>query len=243
MRIDEIPPALQRHLTRDARLTYPAQGMTSEVAVIDGAVIKHCRDPLYLEWLAREHDALRALEGSGLPIPHVVAYEQPWLIMTRLDGRSLWTEMLEGNRADLLGRLGQLLRRLHSTPVPQALKSEESWLDRQLVKAQENLSWCDGTRELLADLHRRRPPAVAEVLIHGDLALDNVLVAPDGEMSLIDWSNGDCGDPRHDVSLAVQTEPEMTLSDREVTAFFAGYGTPPLDRATRKWFEDLYEFF
>jgi aminoglycoside phosphotransferase (APT) family kinase protein len=139
--------------------------------------------------------------------------------------------------------VGELLKRLHATPVPGVFAAESAWVDRKLAKARENLAWCDGTAELLADLHRRRLQRVPEVLIHGDLALDNVLITADGAMSLIDWSDGDEGDRRCDLALALQTEPEIQLSDMDLTAFFEGYGMAPIDRSTRRWFEDLYEFF
>jgi aminoglycoside 3'-phosphotransferase-2 len=128
------------------------------------------------------------------------------------------------------------------TPVPPALAENSPWIDRRLEQARENLSWCDGTIELLADLHRRRPAPVAEGLIHGDLALDNVLIDGDGAMSLIDWSGGGQGDPRYDVALALGTEPEIELGPDLLAAFLAGYGGG-IDRATRRWFEELYEFF
>jgi aminoglycoside phosphotransferase (APT) family kinase protein len=164
--------------------------MTSKVACVDGdaqCVIKRCRDPIYLEWLSREHRVLRALADSPLPIPRVLGYAQvdkeegreAWLVMSRLEGRPLWNEILHANsqrRAHLLRRAGALLKRLHTTPVPISLRSESSWVDRMLAEARENLVWCDGTVELLADLRHRRPEPVPEVLIHGDLALDNVLV-------------------------------------------------------------------
>jgi aminoglycoside phosphotransferase (APT) family kinase protein len=231
--------------------------MTSQVAFVEGetrCVIKRCRDPLYVEWLRREHRVLRELAGSSLPIPRVLdCFEMDseessdvWLVMTRLDGLSLWSEMLGASvqqRVELFGRLGRLLKRLHATPVPDGFVTTSSWIDRQLVKAEHNLSWCEGTADLLADLHRRRPPAIPEVLIHGDLALDNVLVASGGTMSLIDWSSGDKGDPRCDLALALQTEPELELTEAERMSFFEGYGTEPIDKASRKWFEDLYEFF
>jgi aminoglycoside phosphotransferase (APT) family kinase protein len=231
--------------------------MTAEVAFIGGdtpSVVKRCRDPIYLPWLSRELKVLRALADSRLPIPRVLDYaevdyqggREAWLVMTRLEGHSLWTEMLGANsqrRSDLLGRLGELLKQVHATPVPGALAAAVPWLDRQLAQARENLTWCDGTAALLADLHRRRPEPVPEVLIHGDLSLDNALVTADGAMSLIDWSGGDRGDPRCDVALALQTEPEFVLGDMELAAFFEGYGTASIDRAIRKWFVDLYEFF
>ena len=231
--------------------------MTSEVALVDGqtrCVIKRCRDPIYVEWLRREHRVLRELAASPLPIPRVLDYfevndedrSDVWLVMSRLDGRSLWSEMLGANvpqRVELFRRLGGLLGQLHATPVPDRLFATSPWTDRQLVKAEHHLSWCDGTPDLLADLHRRRPPPMPEVLIHGDLALDNVLIAPDGALSLIDWSSGDMGDARCDLSLALLTEPEIQLTEAERLSFFEGYGTAPLDEVTRRWFEELYEFF
>ena len=254
---DDIPPALRRYVPSDAALTYPPQGMTSEVAFVDGnpqVVIKRCRDPIYLEWLRREHRVLGALARSGLPIPRAIDYaevdtedrREVWLVMSRLDGRSLWSEMLQANprqRADRLGRVGELLKRLHATPVPREMAAASPWVDRTLAKARENLAWCDGTPELLADLDRRRPPPAPEALIHGDLALDNVLIASDGTVSLIDWPAGDAGDPRCDLSLALQTDPEIQLTASDLTAFFEAYGIAPIDRTTRRWFEDLYEFF
>jgi len=254
----DIPPALQRYVPPGAGLTYPPQGMTSEVAFVDGdtpCVIKRCRDPIYLEWLSREHRVLRALADSPLPMPRVVDYaevdsneegHEGWLVMSRLEGRPLWNEILQADsqrRTRLLQRLGELLKQLHATAVPIGLRSESPWVDRMLAEARENLEWCDGTVELLADLRQHRPEPVPEVLVHGDLALDNVLVAAEDAMSLIDWSGGAQGDPRCDLALALQTEPETTLGEIELAAFFEAYGGVPVDRATRRWFEDLYEFF
>ena len=144
--------------------------MTSEVALVDGdtpCVIKRCRDPNYLEWLSREHRVLRALADSPLPMPRVLGYAQvdneegreAWLVMSRLEGRPLWNEILHANSqrsAALLQRVGELLKQVHTTPVPISLRSE-SWVDRILAEARKNLVWCDGTAELLEDLRHRRP--------------------------------------------------------------------------------------
>jgi aminoglycoside phosphotransferase (APT) family kinase protein len=135
------------------------------------------------------------------------------------------------------------LKQLHATPVPIGLRSESPWVDRMLAEARDNLVWCDGTVELLADLRHRRPGPVPEVLIHGDLALDNILVGAEDAMSLIDWSDGAQGDPRYDLALSLRTEPEIELGEIELAAFFEGYGGVPVDRATRRWFVNLYEFF
>jgi aminoglycoside phosphotransferase (APT) family kinase protein len=257
--LDEIPDALAAHLPASGSVEHPPQGMTSDVAFVTGpdrsVAVKRCADPIYLSWLRRERAVLCALADAALPVPAVFGYievpraagPEAWLVMSRLAGRSLWRAMLDtrsGARAPLLRSLGELLRRLHSTPMPRALTESSDWLSRQLLQARENLAWCDGTAELLTSLERTRPEPVPEVLIHGDFALDNVLIDESGRMSIIDWSNGGSGDYRSDIALALQTEPEIVLAEEEVEAFYAGYAScAPLDRGTRRWFEALYEFF
>ena len=259
-RIDlaELPPELRKHVSPRARLTIPSQGQTSDVAFAEGdgraVVIKRCAHRVYLDWLRREQAALRALADSGLPIPRFVAYAevetsgQPvgWLLMSRLPGTPFLGAAIEAppaQREQMFRRLGRLVRSLHTTCVPLELTHEVSWLSRQIERARSNLPWCDGTALGLADLERSRPVLVQETLIHGDLALDNVLVDERGELSLIDWADGGLGDPRHDVALALHTRPELELSAEALDAFFTGYGTAVLDEETRDWFVRLYDFF
>ena len=95
--------------------------MTSEVAFVDGdrqCVVKRCRDPIYLEWLSREHRVLQALAASPLPVPRVLDYadvdatdggREAWLVMSRLEGRPLWTEVVAADSQ----RRAQLLRVRH----------------------------------------------------------------------------------------------------------------------------------
>ena len=254
--LDQIPATLRQYAPAGTKLTFPTQGMTSEVAIVDSdrpVVLKRCRNPLYLSWLSREQQVLKLIAHSGLPVPEFLDYadvngdggRELWLVMSRLAGRDLRSELRQATperRVELYRSVGQLIRRLHATPVPHGFDAGGSWIDRQLAQAVENLAWCDGTADLLEDLRRRRPDDVPDVLIHGDLALDNVLIDGEGTMSLIDWSGGDAGDWRSDVSLAVRTETQH-VSTTEVAAFFEGYGDVPLDSRLQQWFEQLYEFF
>ena len=87
--------ATRKHVSPRARLTFPSQGQTSDVAfaAVDGGavVVKRCAHRVYLDWLRREQVALRALAGSELPIPRFVAYAEVetkgqtvgWLLMSR----------------------------------------------------------------------------------------------------------------------------------------------------------------
>lgn len=235
------------------------QGMTSDVAfVADGhreLALKRCRDARYIEWLRREHRVLTALAATPLRIPRVAGYYEAeaagqvsdiWLLMTRLPGQSLWQRLLQASaseRAELLRELGAALRQLHSTRPPDDLLNQQPWIERRLAQAHQHLAWCDGSFDLLAELERTRPSRQPEVLIHGDLALDNVLVDDAGQIAFIDWSDGDVGDARYDVALALTTEPELHLSEADIAAFVAGYGGARLDAQTLHWFRALYEFF
>lgn len=195
-----------------------------------------------------------ALAHSALPIPALVAYAETstgaksvgWLAMSHIPGRPLLGAVIaasEPQRAVLFRSLGALLRRLHSMPIPPALLDEDDWVSRQIEQARANLGWCDGTAAGLVELERSRPAAVPETLIHGDLALDNLLVDSRGTLGLIDWAGGGPGDPRHDVALALQTRPEAELSAGVLDAFYAGYESTPVAEATRDWFVRLYDYF
>ena len=272
--LSELPPALTEHVARRAVLTFPPQGKTSDVAFAEHAdmdvrgratqgavadegrvlVVKRCAHRVYLDWLRREQVVLRALVGSGLPVPRFIAYAEVetdggsvgWLLMSHLAGSQFFGAAIDAAptvRESMFRRLGELMQRLHGTPVPAGLRCEGSWLSRQIEQARTNLPWCDGTAAGLAELERSRPPHAHETLIHGDLSLDNVLVDDRGALRLIDWAGGGPGDPRHDVALALQTKPELELPVDALEAFFAGYGSAVLDEATRDWFVRLYDYF
>lgn len=271
--LNELPPELAEHLPRGTRLIFPRQGKTSDVAFaeharIDGSgrampgavgddaciVIKRCAHRVYLDWLRREQVVLRALVGSGLPVPRFIAYAETetagqcvgWLMMSRLPGDQFLGAVVDASpllRQSMFRQLGELVRRLHDTPIPAGLQRRGSWVARQIEQARRNLSWCDGTAPGLAELERTQPRPVRETLIHGDLSLDNVLIDERGELHLIDWADGGSGDPRHDVALALQTKPELELPPDVLEAFFAGYASAPVDEATREWFVRLYDYF
>lgn len=254
----ELPASLADRVPAHARLTFPPQGMTSDVAFAEHegrvVVVKRCAHPVYLDWLRREQVVLGALAGSGLPVPRFVAFAEAetngtavgWLVMSRLDGSPFLLAALGASparRESMFRSLGELLRRLHATDVPPPLLESGTWITRQLAQARENLSWCDGTAAGLAELEGSLPSPKPETLIHGDLALDNVLVDDTGALSLIDWAGGGSGDPRHDVALALQTKPEFELSTGDLAQFFEGYGADALDAEARDWFVRLYDYF
>ena len=218
-------------------------------------VVKHANQAPFHEWLEREYRVLQALGGSGLPAPLVlvlVARGEPdhWLLMTHLPGDTLERRLEAASGAErqhLLRQFGAMLWRIHQTPVPPALVSQEAWIDRQLAQAMTNRARydVDGSRELLHELQttRPRPEPIAQTLIHGDYMLDNVLVSGDEISGVIDWSAGTNGDPRHDLALATQPRRGMFTSPGDLDAFYSGYGGARLQAEQARFFLDLNEFF
>ncbi len=249
--ITDIPEPLARWRPPGTSLAFPEQGMTSSVAFCEPGevVLKRCIDPRYTDWIRREREVLEALGATDLPVPRVLDYldagTEVWLVMTRLPGTQA-AEVLFGSgheaRIELLRRIGTSIRQLHDTPVPAPLHVDESWIDRQLVAARGNLEWCDGNAELLEHLRATRPIPVPPRLIHGDLNLENVLVAGGRVSGIVDWAGGDIGDPRCDVALALLSDEELPIDQELLDGFFAGYGAET-SAAERAWFEGLYEFF
>jgi aminoglycoside phosphotransferase (APT) family kinase protein len=169
-----------------------------------------------------------------------------WLVMSRLAGSPLFGVAMEAAPAEreaLFRSLGEALNRLHALRVPPELREPGTWRARQLEAARGNLGWCDGTAADLVELEASQPEPVPETLIHGDLALDNVLIDSDGTISFIDWAGAGSGDPRHDIALALENEPEFTLTPAALAAFYAGYGSAPVDDRTCNWFSRLYNYF
>jgi aminoglycoside phosphotransferase (APT) family kinase protein len=246
----DIPPALARWVPGTSRLVFPPQGMTAEVAFVEpgDVVLKRCVDPLYLDWLRRERVVLAALEGTSVAPRALDALDRGtdvWLVMSRLPGISAAHRLRQArarDRAALLERIGAFLARLHAVPVPPALREPRPWIARKLDEARANLGWCDGSPDLLERLRATRPAPVEETLIHGDLTLENVLVDGDRVAGLVDWPAGGPGDPRCDVALALQADADLGITEMEEAAFFRGFGRA-IDADTRRWFEDLYEFF
>jgi aminoglycoside phosphotransferase (APT) family kinase protein len=242
-------------------VTYPAQGMTSQVMILEGQlgvfVAKRATQPRYRAWLQREYAVLHALAETSLPVPRAYscvpsanADRESWLLMSYLPGKPLRAALRSASdfvsHRALLMAFGQLLRTVHGCPLPAALDQEErSWLERTLDQAAFALEHevVDGTPELLQYVQQNRPTSIRETLVHGDYTLDNVLVSNGLICGLIDWAGGGRGDPRHDLALATQVENEAFRTTSDYDAFYSGYVGGRLTEAEQTYFLALDEFF
>lgn len=175
--------------------------------------------------MTREATVLRALAGTTVPVPEVLAasaepvpgIDAPFYLMTFVDGSVLRTRadnaaLPEGGARELSFRLVDTLATLHSLPVERVGLSTfgrpDGYLQRQLARWQRQL---DASRsrdlpeidELAGLLARRMPEKSDAALLHGDFRLDNVVVDPGAVRidAVLDWEMATVGDPLADLAL------------------------------------------
>src|SRR5205807_10669213 len=101
----------------------------------------------------------------------------------------------------------------------------------------------EGSGALLEQLERQRPQMVQPTLIHGDFAMDNVLLVEGKVSGIVDWAWGAWGDPRYDLALAIRPKENLFQTSEDIQAFLDGYGTAALSKEEYDYFVSLYEFF
>ncbi|MFG1806168.1 phosphotransferase [Streptomyces sp. NPDC049040] len=154
----------------------------------------------------------RGFARLGLPTAQVVA-NRDGDDVTVVRGRPfLLKELIAGEVEDplpraLLGAAGELLATLHGfspgsldLPVGTRRLSSEHRAAAAAFPDRDFAGWLNGQ---LAEVgrheaaHRRTPTA-----IHGDLFADNLIVRPDGQLSIIDWETASLDDPLLDLGMA-----------------------------------------
>ncbi|MEK4052146.1 phosphotransferase [Paenibacillus sp. FSL F4-0087] len=259
MNIQDLPIEIIEQIGKVQRITFPRQGHTSIVAILDTPdkkyVIKKTENDLYNEWLSEEYKVLQSLYHTGLPVPRAHSYhvenKSRWLLMDYIDGISL-REFLSKepdlkDKEKAIFNFGLCLKKIHECSCPiELLKNDNPWLDTMLNKAEHNLTHfaVDGTEELLKRLKEVRPKPIDNTLIHGDFTIDNVLVNEGNIVGVIDWSGAANGDPRYDLALAIRPKYNAFDNNRDKEIFFNAYGKLRITDEEYNYFEDgVYSFF
>jgi aminoglycoside phosphotransferase (APT) family kinase protein len=185
----------------------------------------------------------RALQGTGVPCPLVVAQDEgappevpPFYVMAFADGdcvepnslpeeKSLPPEEVRARELDAARILGLL----HACdPVALGLGDEPEVTPRdELDRWASSLATCDediraGHDEVLERLAATVPPADRSSLIHGDYRLGNTLSAGDRVVSVIDWEIWARSDARVDLAwFLMMANPDAELG-RRVTVGMPG---------------------
>jgi aminoglycoside phosphotransferase (APT) family kinase protein len=161
--------------------------------------------------MRREADVMRACTRAGLRAPEVLLDDDgarlgtTGLVMRAVPGETIARRILRDDefaraRQVLVRDLAEFLAGLHAldpaevagveTPDPMAIWEKYQRLDQRSATFERAHEW----------LLDHRPPHVADVLIHGDLRMGNVIVDADGLAAVIDWELIHRGDPHEDLA-------------------------------------------
>jgi aminoglycoside phosphotransferase (APT) family kinase protein len=168
----------------------------------------------------REFRILRALEGTGVPAPHVYALCTDesvigtWFyVMEFVDGRVLWEPALPDltprERFAIYDSLNEVLAKLHSVdyeargledfgkPGNYFARQISRWSKQYLASITRPVPEMDA---LLDWLPRTIPPGDDVTIIHGDFKLDNTVVHPTEPriVAVLDWEISTLGHPLGD---------------------------------------------
>ena len=259
--VEEIPSEIHMFLKKVNSMSFPRQGYTSNVGLIECDqglyALKRTKGELNCALLKREVSVINCLtQKTKLPIPKVkkfveqVSVKESWALIEFVEGETvrsaLYNEKSKEKRNKIIYNLGKLLRQIHSTPCPVELIGECPWIDERLCQAEFNFRryHVDGTGELLEKIKSIKPKEYNQTLIHGDFTIDNVLVNNGKITGVIDWGGGAYGDPRYDVSLAIRPKLNAFEDEIDKQIFFEGYGDKIIDNDDYDYFvKGLYEFF
>jgi aminoglycoside phosphotransferase (APT) family kinase protein len=155
--------------------------------------------------LTVEAAAITAAARAGVPEPEIVAVDDSFIVMERVEGETIPRRILRDDKyADVRPRLaaqcGEILARIHSIPVEAvpALASHDALQDlTSMIHAFDDPS---PALELGLDwLARNRPAGGGDCVLHGDFRNGNLIVGDDGIRAVLDWELVHRGDPMQDL--------------------------------------------
>jgi len=174
--------------------------------------------------MGREHRILSALQETEVPVPPIAGLCQdesvngaPFYVMDFVEGpilrsRAEAEEHFDaGDRRAIGERVADTLVAIHGVD-PDAvglgeLGRKQEYVERQLRRWHGQWEKSK-TRELevVDDVHRRLEARIPEqgpaTIVHGDYRLDNMILAPSGDVAaVVDWELCTLGDPLADVGL------------------------------------------
>ncbi len=165
--------------------------------------------------MADEADVVSAAQGSGVPVPTMLATNRShpdtavgpsFLLATAIEGETIARKILRDRtfadaRARLTAQCGAALASIHATPTV-GLPPHVTGTDQleQYRTTMRDLGLVSPAFELAFRwLDRHRPAARPPVLVHGDFRLGNLIVDTDGLAAVIDWELAHLSDPMEDL--------------------------------------------
>ncbi|MET9295306.1 aminoglycoside phosphotransferase family protein [Streptomyces sp. NPDC003077] len=177
----------------------------------DELVLRVPRSENFVPDLVKEAAVIPAARRAGVRTPEVVTFdagcsllEVPYMVLARAPGVDLARlDPPETHAQEVFHQVGRELAKLHRLPtsaptaLPDAVPADEDAEDPRSLVARlladgyldaGSARWLRGWFDRLAPLV---PPAPPRVLVHGDIAPQNLLVSPDATVlgGIVDWGD------------------------------------------------------
>lgn len=168
-----------------------------------------------------QYRLLRSLRERGMPVSKPLGWGEDasgnQVLLTSFDGEAV--RQVDG---DKLRRIAGLLLDIHRRRIDEPELPRFDFVSYFFPGVEEHPD-IEGELQRLVGLAQPEQTAV----IHGDYNFNNILEAEDGRLTIIDWTNGQLGDPRYDIAWAVfladlYTTDEIGAAYR--SAFLTGGG-------------------
>ncbi len=170
----------------------------------------------------REHRVMRALQGSAVPVPRMLArcddesvVGTPFFLMEYLEGRVLVDQSLPGmapeERGEVYREMNRVIAALHAVDYAAAGLADfgkpGNYFARQVARwsrqcRESRVPVPSALERLMAWLPERIPPGDETTLVHGDYRLDNLVLHPTRPrvIGVLDWELSTLGHPLADFS-------------------------------------------
>lgn len=197
----------------------------------------------------REFRVLKALEGSGVPVPRVHALctdvdvlGSMFYVMDRVPGRTFWDPRLPDQspteRAAIFQSMNETIARIHAIDLEVAGLADYgrhgAYVERQVARWSRQYHASEtvpnpAMDRLIAWLPEHIPAENETCLVHGDYRLDNLLIHPTEPrvVAVLDWELSTLGDPLADFAYHMMSWRIPPSLFRGLAGFdFAGSGVP-----------------
>jgi aminoglycoside phosphotransferase (APT) family kinase protein len=208
----------------------------------------------------REYRVMRALEGSGVPVPRMLCFCEdeavlgtPFYVMEHVDGRIFWDpalpELPAAERGALYEDMNRVVAALHTVDyVAVGLGDygrQGNFMQRQVdrwsrqYRASETEA-VEAMDRLMEWLPAHIPADDSTAIFHGDLRLDNMIFHPTQPkvVALLDWELSTLGHPMADLAYhalpwRLTASQFRGMAEKDVAAL----GIPGESAYVRRYFE------
>jgi serine/threonine-protein kinase len=190
-----------------------------------------------------EFEMMRRFDALGIPMSRPLDFgvsnngESVYLLLMWCEGQDaeIILPMLTENEQYILGKKsGEILKKMHSLPAPKTLENWDVRFNRKTDMKIKKYLECgirfNGDEKVLAYIQNNRSLLTnrPQCYQHGDYHVGNMIISPDGALSIIDFNRPDYGDPWEEFNRIVwSASVSPYFATGQINSYFVG--RPPIE--------------